>query len=149
MNSKKIGFTIGKFAPFHKGHAYLIETALKEMDEFYVVVYDTPEFNIDIDTKIGWITKKFPSVKILKAYNSPKQIGLDKNSVEIQMKYLLNIVKDINAGYFYSSEDYGKCVADYMKIENRLVDKERVNYPISGTKLRKDAELQNEWALIG
>ena len=100
MNSKKIGFTIGKFAPFHKGHAYLIETALKEMDEFYVVVYDTPEFNIDIDTKIGWITKKFPSVKILKAYNSPKQIGLDKNSVEIQMKYLLNIVKDINAGYF-------------------------------------------------
>ena len=36
-----------------------------------------------------------------------------------------------------------------MKIENRLVDKERVNYPISGTKLRKDAELQNEWALIG
>ena len=147
MNSKKVGFTIGKFAPFHKGHAYLIETALKEMDEFYVVVYDTPEFNIDIDTKINWITKRFPSVKILKAYNSPKQIGLDKNSVEIQMKYLLNIVKDISVGYFYSSEDYGKFVADYMKIENRLVDKERINYPISGTKLRKNIKLQNEWAL--
>ena len=147
MSSKKIGFTIGKFAPFHKGHAYLIETALKEMDEFYVVVYDTPEFNIDIDTKINWITKKFPSVKILKAYNSPKQIGLDEKSVEIQMNYLSNIVKDIDVGYFYSSEDYGKCVSDYMKIENRLVDKERINYPISGTRLRENVKLQNEWAL--
>ena len=29
---KKVGFTIGKFAPLHKGHQYLIETALKEMD---------------------------------------------------------------------------------------------------------------------
>ena len=26
MENKKIGFTIGKFAPFHKGHQYLIET---------------------------------------------------------------------------------------------------------------------------
>lgn len=28
MNNKKIGFTIGKFAPLHKGHQFLIETAL-------------------------------------------------------------------------------------------------------------------------
>lgn len=145
MNSKKIGFTIGKFAPFHKGHAYLIETALKEMDEFYVVVYDTPEFNIDIDTKIKWITKKFPTVKILKAFNSPKQIGLDEKSVKIQMEYLKEIIKDINVGYFYSSEDYGKYVANYLNIENRVVDKERVTFPISGTLLRKNKELQEKW----
>ena len=30
MHSKKIGFTIGKFAPLHKGHQLLIETAIKE-----------------------------------------------------------------------------------------------------------------------
>ena len=28
----KTGFTIGKFAPFHKGHEFLIESALKEVD---------------------------------------------------------------------------------------------------------------------
>lgn len=33
MYNKNIGFTIGKFAPLHKGHQLLIETALKEMDE--------------------------------------------------------------------------------------------------------------------
>ena len=142
---QKIGFTIGKFAPFHKGHAYLIETALKEMDEFYVVVYDTPEFNIDIDTKIKWITKKFPTVKILKAYNSPKQIGLDDESVRVQMEYLKEIIKGIDVGYFYSSEEYGKYVANYLNIENRIVDKERETYPISGTMLRGNKRLQKKW----
>ena len=147
MSSKKVGFTIGKFAPFHKGHAYLIETALKEMDEFYVVVYDTPQFNIDIDEKINWITKKFPNVKILKAFDSPKQIGLDEKSVEVQMKYLSNIVKDTDVGYFYSSEDYGKYVAEYLNIENRVVDRERVTFPISATKLRNNKKLREEWVL--
>lgn len=145
MSSKKIGFTIGKFAPFHKGHAYLIETALNEMDEFYVVVYDTPEFNIDIDTKIKWITKKFPTVKILKAYDSPKKIGLDDESVKIQMEYLKEIIKDIDVGYFYSSEEYGKYVAKYLNIENRVVDKERETFPISGTLLRGNRRLQKKW----
>lgn len=138
--NKKIGFTIGKFAPFHKGHEFLIETALKDMDEFYVVVYDTPELNINIDKKIEWITKRFPNVNIFKAFNSPKQYGLDENSVKIQMEYLSDIIKDIPVKYFYSSEQYGECVAKYLDIENVLVDKDRVNYPISARMIRDNAE---------
>ena len=135
-SSKKIGFTIGKFAPFHKGHSYLIETALKEMDEFYVVVYDTPQFNISMQTKINVIKKKYPNVKLIEAYNSPKQIGLDQKSVGIQMKYLSNLIKKIKPTHFYSSEDYGEYVAKYLNIENRIVDKERIKYPISATMIR-------------
>lgn len=140
MNYKKIGFTIGKFAPFHKGHEFLIETALKDMDEFYVIVYDTPSYNIDINTKIKWITEKFPNVKILKAFDSPKQYGLDEQSVKIQMEYLSEIIKDVPVNYFYSSEEYGKCVAEYLNIENVEVDKERVNYPISARMIRSNTE---------
>ena len=140
MEDKKIGFTIGKFAPFHKGHEFLIETGLKDMDEFYVVVYDTPQFNININTKIGWITRKFPNVKILKAFDSPKQYGLDEQSVKIQMEYLSKILNDIPVNYFYSSEDYGKCVGQYLNIKNVLVDKERVNYPISARMIRNNLE---------
>ena len=140
MMNKKIGFTIGKFAPFHKGHEFLIETALKDMDDFYVVVYDTPQFNIDIDTKTEWITKKFPNVKILKAFDSPKQYGLDEQSVNIQMEYLSKIIKDIPVNYFYSSEEYGKCVAQYLNIQNVLVDKNRTNYPIYAGMIRNDLD---------
>lgn len=135
---KKIGFTIGKFAPFHKGHEYLINKALNEMDEFYVVVYDTPQLNIDIETKIKWISKQFSTIKILKAYNSPKQYGLDKKSVKIQMDYLSNIIKNIPVTHFYSSEEYGKYVAEFLEIENVWVDKERKIYKISATDIRTD-----------
>ena len=140
----KRGFTIGKFAPFHKGHQYLIEIALKEMDEFYVIVYDTPQFDIDIDidieTKIKWIKDVFPDVKILKAFNSPKQYGLDEESVNIQMQYLSNIIKDIKFTHFYSSEDYGKYVANYLKLKNVVVDRNREKYTISARDIRNDIE---------
>ena len=144
-NMIKRGFTIGKFAPFHKGHQYLIEKGLNEMDEFYVVVYDTPQFNIDIETKIKWIKNIFPNVKILKAFNSPKQYGLDKESVNIQMKYLSNIVKDIKFTHFYSSEDYGKYVADYLNLENVIVDHNREKYAISARNIRNDIEGEKKY----
>ncbi len=135
---KKIGFTIGKFAPLHKGHQFLIETALKEMDEFYVVIYDTNIINIDVKKRAGWIKKLYPEVKIIYAYNSPKQYGLDKESVEIQMSYLSNLIKDIPVTHFYSSELYGEKVAEYLHIENRLVDFNRTQYPINATKIREN-----------
>lgn len=138
MNNKKIGFTIGKFAPLHKGHQFLIETALKEMDEVYVVIYDTDIINIDTEQRTQWIKKLYPNVKIIYAYNSPKKYGLDKESVEIQMGYLSNLIKDVPVTHFYSSELYGEKVADYLNIENRLVDLERKNIPISATLIRKD-----------
>ncbi len=138
MNNKKIGFTIGKFAPLHKGHQFLIETALKEMDEVYVVVYDTDIINISTEQRAQWIKKLYPNVKIIYAYNSPKEYGLDKESVEIQMGYLSNLIKDVPVTHFYSSELYGEKVADYLNIENRLVDLERKNIPISATLIRKD-----------
>lgn len=138
MYNKKVGFTIGKFAPLHKGHQFLIETALKEMDEVYVVIYDTDIINISIKQRAQWIKKLYPKVKIIYAYNSPKKYGLDKESVKIQMDYLSNLIKGIPVTHFYSSELYGEKVVNYLNIENRLVDLERKNIPISATLIRND-----------
>lgn len=137
---KKIGFTIGKYAPYHIGHKFLIETAVKNMDEFYVVVYNTPELNIKMEDKIKWIQRDFPNVKILKAYNSPKQYGLDRESVKIQMEYLCKIIEGIPVTHFYSSEDYGKCVAEYLGIQNVVVDKERKIFNVRASNIRNDVE---------
>lgn len=143
--NKKIGFTIGKFAPFHKGHEFLINTAIKQTDEFYVVVYDTPDLNIDIETKLKWIKNKFPNVKIIKAYNSPKKYGLDNESVKIQMEYLSNLIKNIPVTCFFSSEEYGKYVAEYLNIENVVVDIDRKSVPICASKIRENLEENKEF----
>ena len=55
MDNKKVGFTIGKFAPLHKGHQYLIEKGIEEMDEFIVVIYETTVINIPIEERAKWI----------------------------------------------------------------------------------------------
>ena len=140
MKNKNIGFTIGKFAPLHKGHQLVLETALKEMDEVYCVIYDTDIIDIDVKQRAEWIKKLYPKVHILYAYDSPKQYGLDKESVNIQMKYLSNIIRDIPVTHFYSSELYGEKVADYLKIKNRLVDLEKKSIPINATKIRDNYE---------
>lgn len=140
MKNKNIGFTIGKFAPLHKGHQLVLETALKEMNEVYCVVYDTDIIDIDVKQRAEWIKKLYPKVHILYAYDSPKQYGLDKESVNIQMKYLSNIIRDIPVTHFYSSELYGEKVADYLKIKNRLVDLEKKSIPINATKIRDNYE---------
>ena len=140
MKNKNIGFTIGKFAPLHKGHQLVLETALKEMDEVYCVVYDTDIINIDVKQRAEWIKKLYPKVHILYAYDSPKQYGLDEKSVNIQMKYLSGIIEDIPVTHFYSSEPYGEKVADYLKIKNRTVDLEKKSIPVNATIIRDNYE---------
>ena len=137
---KKIGFTIGKFAPLHKGHQFLIEKALREMDEFYIIVYETNVINNDIKQRANWIKTIYPESKILYAYNPPSKYGLDYESVKIQVDYLKDIVKDIPVTHFYSSEKYGEFVAKYMNVEDVRVDQERKNVPICATKIRENTE---------
>lgn len=135
---KKVGFTIGKFAPLHKGHQYLIEKGLKEMDEFYVVVYDTDIINIPLENRANWIQTLYPKVHILYAKNPPMQYGLDDKSVKIQINYLKNIIKDLPVTHFYSSEPYGRYVAECINVIDNRIDNNREIVPISATKIRDD-----------
>ena len=145
MRKKNIGFTIGKFAPLHKGHQLLLETAIKEMDEVYCVIYDTNIIDIDVQERAKWIKELYPKVHILFAYDSPKQYGLDPKSVYIQMKYLSNIIKDIPVTHFYSSEPYGEKVADYLKIKNRQVDLEKKIVPINASNIRENYDQSKQY----
>lgn len=137
---KKIGFTIGKFAPFHKGHEHLIEIALKETDELYVIIYDTDVIDIPVETRAKWITDKFNSVKIIYAFDGPKKYGLDDESVKIQMEYLTKKIEGIPVNCFFSSEPYGEKVAEYLHIENKVIDIHRAKVPISAGLIRNDIE---------
>ena len=136
----KIGFTIGKFAPLHKGHQYLIEKGLKEMDEFYVIVYDTNVIDISTEQRAKWIKEIYPKAKIIYAKNPPSQYGVDEKSVKIQTDYLKKLVKEIPVTHFYNSEPYGKFVARDLDIQEVQVDRNREKYMISATKLRNNLE---------
>ena len=134
----KIGFTIGKFAPLHKGHQYLIEKGLKEMDKFYVIIYETDVTKIPLETRANWIKEKYPEINLIYAKNPPSQYGLDEESVKIQTDYLKGLIKEKGVTHFYNSEPYGKFVARDLNLEEVQVDRQREKYPISGTEIRKN-----------
>ena len=50
-----IGFTIGKFAPLHKGHEELIEKGIKENEEFYILINDTDVTKVPLEEREKWI----------------------------------------------------------------------------------------------
>ena len=136
----RIGFTIGKFAPLHKGHQYLIEKGLQEMDKFYVIIYETDVTTLSLKTRANWIKQIYPDVNIIYAKNPPKQYGLDEQSVKIQIDYLKELVKNIEVTHFYNSEPYGKFVARDLQVQEVQVDRKRVKYPISSTIIRKNTQ---------
>ena len=145
MKQEKIGFTIGKFAPLHKGHQYLIETAIKEIDKFIVIIYETDLIQVPIKKRAEWIKNLYPNVEIRYAMNPPKKYGLDEESVSIQINYLKNIIHDIKPTHFYSSESYGKYVAENLNIIDRRIDNERINIKISATEIRNNIEVNKKW----
>ena len=142
---EKIGFTIGKFAPFHKGHEYLIETALKQTDKVYVIVNDAQEINTPIETRAKWIKDQYPQVEIIYGYHPPKQYGMDEKSVAIQIEYLKELTKGIHPTHFFSSEPYGAKVSEYMQVKDCRVDPQRKNVPISATMIRQDLEKNKKY----
>ena len=110
-----------------------------------VIVYETDVIETPTQKRAEWIKSIYPEVEIRFAKNPPSKYGLDKESVQIQMQYLSKIIEDVKPTHFYSSEPYGKCVADYMNIVDRRVDNERQKVPIHASSLRNDLENNKQW----
>ncbi len=139
---KDIGFTIGKFAPFHKGHEYLIKKGIEETDEFYILINETDVTKVPLETRAMWIQDKFPQAHVILGKCPPKQYGMDEKSIKIQTDYLKSVFRDIPVTVFYSSEDYGEYVAKAFNIRNNRVKKE---IDINATKIRKNIEENKQY----
>ena len=129
---------LGKFAPLHKGHQYLIEAALKEMSEVMVMIYDCPEtIDIPLQVRANWIRRLYPRVKVVEAWDGPTETGHDPRIMKLNEDYILKTIK-VPITHFFSSEWYGEHVSKALKSKNVVVDMERKKFPTSGTAVRKD-----------
>jgi NadR type nicotinamide-nucleotide adenylyltransferase len=126
----KKAVVIGKFYPPHAGHHHLINTALANADHVTVFVCDAKGQSIPAKLRAAWLKEAHPTAHI----RVIKDIGKDDDSpawaaYTIQ---LLGYVPDLA----FTSEDYGKPWCEAMRCEHYLVDKKRIKYPVSGTKVR-------------
>lgn len=137
--SERIGLTLGKFAPLHKGHEYLIRAALSEMDSLIVIVYNASEVTaIPTEIRANWIRKLFPKVQVFVADDGPQMVGYTEEIKRIHETYLKRLLKDYRINSFYSSEPYGEHISIALNCINRTIDLPRCNHPVAATIIREN-----------
>lgn len=124
------GVVIGKFFPPHRGHKFLIDTALSQVDHFDVLICVHPEQNISGGLREQWLKEIHPSAHVRQI----EDFGDDDNS-ERWATYTISIL-----GYLpdvvFSSENYGEPYARFMGCRHVMVDRERLQVPISARAIR-------------
>lgn len=130
------GLTLGKFAPFHRGHQLIVETALAEVDELVVIVYATEVTSIPLQVRAAWIRDLYPGVKVIEAWDGPSSYGDTPEIRHEQETFLRRKLGGLRITHFYSSEFYGDHISRALGAVDRRVDESRTAVPISGTRLR-------------
>jgi HTH-type transcriptional regulator, transcriptional repressor of NAD biosynthesis genes len=132
------GLTLGKFAPLHKGHQLVIETALAECDALTVVIYDSPEVtSVPLTVRANWIRRLYPQVRVVEAWDGPKEVGDTPEIKRINEDYIIERLGIRGVTHFYSSEFYGDHMSRALGAVDRRVDEARGRVPISGTRIRE------------
>ena len=129
----KKGAVIGKFLPPHRGHKFLIERALSEVENLTIIVCEKPSDGIKGELRAAWLREIHPQARVLL---------IDDNFNDDQDSALwarltigwLGAAPDV----VFTSENYGPRWAREMGCAHVTVDFERQNVPISATAIRRN-----------
>lgn len=131
------GLVVGKFAPPHKGHQLLLETASSQCENVTVLVYSNPDFpTMPSKTRASWIRELYPNARVLVPENPPHNDADDFTQREFVKTFLE--CEQISLEVVFTSETYGADFAEHLQVKHVLVDLERLQIPISGTRVREN-----------
>lgn len=150
----KTGFVVGKFIPLHLGHLYLLNTAQSLCDTLLILSYTSDDKGFSVERRLAALNKHFPNAKIV-VLNSG--VPDDNDDPMIHRKFCVERI--VSHGWdvpdvVFTSEDYGDGLAQYFSeyfnspVKHVCVDKDRLTFPVSATKIR-NGELDYEtWAAM-
>ena len=138
----KSAYVLGKFLPPTKGHMFLIDTALKNSEKVTLLVCSLKNEPIPGDYRYNWIKEIYKDEKKLTIINFKEEVPQNPEEhidfwniwVDIAKR---NCPEDIDV--IFTSEEYGNPYSKKLGIKHHLVDIERKNFPVSGTKVRNNS----------
>ena len=146
------GLVVGKFMPLHRGHQFLIDSALALVDELTVVVYDT---YVDRETAVlmpahkraGWIQTLYPQVTnvVVRQDILTELTYEERDKPEYAQAYADDLKFLGQFTHVFSSENYGEPFAKALQADHIIVDVDRGLMPISGTQVRTDLFKHRAW----
>jgi NadR type nicotinamide-nucleotide adenylyltransferase len=135
-----VGAVVGKFLPPHRGHAYLIDTALDACDHLLVIVADRADDVIPASVRAQWLRELHPAATVVVTPDDIPDDGGDetsrawaKRTTELALTTFGRAPEVV-----FTSESYGPRWAMYLGARHISVDPERRRYPVSGTAVRAD-----------
>jgi len=136
----RVGFTLGKFAPLHRGHQLLIETALAECERVVALVYETKVTDVPLPVRAGWIRALYPQVEVIEGpWDGPEGHSSERAHERMHEEYCRRLLGATKVDAFYSSEFYGAHMARALGAADRRVDEAREAVPVCATAVRADA----------
>ena len=137
--NKKRGLILGKFAPFHVGHERLIEIALKEVDEVYVIIYDCPNLtSIPLNVRASWVRRLFPKVNVIEGWDAPNRHEDTPDVKKLQEEYVKSVLNGKKITHFFSSEYYGEHMSKALGAIDRRTNRDdpKEGYGICASMIR-------------
>jgi len=142
----RTGLTLGKFAPLHRGHQYLIERALEQCDHLIVLIYAAEEVTaVPLPVRAGWIRELYPQVEVIEAWDGPTEVGESPEITQRHDAYILEKMAGRCISVFFSSEFYGGHVSRALGAVDCRVDQGWENVAISATLIRSDPFAHREF----
>jgi len=131
------GLVLGKFLPYHAGHAHLIREARSQVDVLTVLVCSNAREPIPGETRFAWVAESHPECRVV-------HVAEDVPQTPEEHPEFWPIWTDIvrrHAGAIdvvFTSEGYGDELARQLGARHVCVDPARTAYPVSSTAIRRD-----------
>jgi HTH-type transcriptional repressor of NAD biosynthesis genes len=137
MTSPRCGLVLGKFLPYHAGHAHLIRTARAQVDVLTVLVCSIAREPIPGAIRFAWVAESHPDCRVVHVAEEVAQTPEeDPEFWPIWMDLVRRHAGAIDV--VFSSEEYGDELARRLGARHVCVDRGRNAYPVSGTAIRAD-----------
>lgn len=144
----KRGLVFGKFLPLHRGHQLMIETALSQVDDLTIVVYDSHRPDDDrmpVELRLCWLRELYPHVESILSLVDPLAGQLDTDNPAHAETYAEGVAFLGPFDKVFSSEPGYDRFAGLIGAEHVLVDEARTLVPTSGTVIRSDPYAYRGW----
>jgi NadR type nicotinamide-nucleotide adenylyltransferase len=131
-----LGVVIGKFLPPHRGHSYVIETALAGADEVVVIVCTRADDPVPAPLRADVLRELHPTARVVLTVDDIQ----DDQGPETSRAWAARTIEVVGRApdLVFTSEEYGDRYAAYLGARHIAVDPARARYPISGTAVRAD-----------
>ena len=131
------GLVLGKFLPYHEGHAHLIRAARARVDELVVLVCSLRRDSIPGALRFRWVRDAHPDCRVLHVVDEVPQEPSEHPSF---WPIWVDLIQR-NAGtvdVVFTSETYGDELGRRIGARHVAIDNARASVPVSGSAVRAD-----------